>query len=231
MTDIEYDKNKDLPEGDGLADWRHAIHLSEYDSKSVIPEDAGRFQKDWLDEEHHRAYGRPWALGLYQMRFMREHGLKRTDRLLDFGCGAGRFGVRAIQYLDQHGYRGIDAHLRSLLAFARYEIPLHELDGKTPRLLYDRDLALGHFQDKFDVIFDFFSSTHLSPATQASFLRAASTHLKTGGRLFSVPGFAKDTDLAGCGVALVSEAEQRLPMLEGDGHEAVNHWQVLTKLR
>jgi len=230
MTDIEYDKDEGLPEGDAVADWRHVKQLRAHHAESVIPKDTGRFQKEWLDEKHHRAYGRPWALGLYQMRFMREHGLRRTDRLLDFGCGAGRFGVRAIQYLDQGGYRGVDAHLRSLLAFARYEIPLHELEGKAPRLLYDRDLALGHFQEAFDVIFDFFSSAHLDPPAQARFLRAASAHLKTDGRLFSVPGFAKDTDLAGCGVALVTETEQRLTMLEGHGHEAVNHWQILAKL-
>jgi SAM-dependent methyltransferase len=230
MTDIEYDKNKGLPEGGVVPDWRHVQHLRKYDAASGVPEDVGRSQKDWLDEKHHRAYGRPWALGLYQMQFMREHGLKRTDRLLDFGCGAGRFGVRAIRYLDQDCYRGVEAHLRSLLAFARYEIPLHELEDRAPRLLYDRDLALGHFQEEFDVIFDFFSSAHLPPAIQTRFLQATSAHLKTDGRLFSVPGFTKDTDLAECGVALVEEAEQRLPMLEGHGYEAVNHWQILKKV-
>ena len=195
-----------------------------------MPEDTGRFEKGWLDEEHHRAYGRPWALGMYQMQFMRQHGLKPSHRLLDFGCGSGRFGVRAIQYLDESGYRGIDAHLGSLLAFARYEIPLHGLEDKAPRLLYDRHLALDHFQETFDVVFDFFSSAHLESASQARFLRTAAAHLKTDGRLFSVPGFAKELDLTGCGMALVSEAKQDLPRLEGHGHEAVNHWQILAKL-
>lgn len=230
MTDIEYDKSKGLPEGETIPDWRHVKQLRTHDAESGIPEDAGRFQKDWLDETHHRAYGRPWALGLYQMQFMRNHGLKPSDRLLDFGCGAGRFGVRAIRYLDQAGYRGIDAHLLSLLAFARYELPLHELEDKAPRLLYDRELALGHFQETFDVVFDFFSSAHLDAATQTRFLQSASAQLKPGGRLFSVPGFAPETDLAGSGVALVEEVEQRLPMLEGHGYEAVNRWQILTKL-
>lgn len=230
MTDIEYDKSKGLPDGEAVPDWRHVKELRTHDAESVIPEGAGRFQKEWLDETHHRAYGRPWALGLYQMQFMRDHGLKRTDRLLDFGCGAGRFGVRAIRYLDQGGYRGVDAHLLSLLAFAGYELPLHELEEKAPRLLYDRDLSLGHFQEEFDVVFDFFSSAHLDPPTQTRFLQSASAHLKAGGRLFSVPGFAQDADLAGCGVALVEEADQPLAMLEGHGYEAVNHWQILTKL-
>ena len=230
MTDIEYDRNKGLPEGGTEPGWGRAKHFSAHDAESLMPEATGCFQKDWLDEVHHRAYGRPWALGLYQMQFMREHGLKPSHRLLDFGCGSGRFGIRAIQYLDEGGYRGIDGHLRSLLAFARYEIPLHELEGKVPRLLYDRDLTLGHFQETFDVVFDFFSSVHLAPATQAHFLRTASAHLKTGGRLFSVPGFAKDLELGGCGMALVSESDQDLPALKGHGHETVNHWQILAKL-
>ncbi|MEZ5922800.1 MAG: methyltransferase [Hyphomicrobiaceae bacterium] len=83
--------------------------------------------RTYLDEEHHRFYGRPWAVGRTYYDFLVEMGLKASDHVLDFGCGAGRLGIWLIQYLEAGHYVGTDHHWSAIEAFARYEVPLHDL--------------------------------------------------------------------------------------------------------
>ena len=143
---------------------------------------------DLLEEEHHRIYGSKWALGLDQKQFMISRGLLPNHHLLDIGCGAGRAGTQLIPYLDPGHYIGVDGHTSSLSAFERYEIPLHGLAARQPRLLlHNIEVSpLPLCDAHFDVVLAFSFFNHLSnPAIAA---RRIARVLKPGGTLFAAMG-------------------------------------------
>ena len=140
-----------------------------------------------LNESHHSSYGRPWIMGKFQLDFMKSIGLKPQHKVLDFGCGSGRFGTKAINYLESGGYCGLDSHLPSLLAFAKYEILLHELSDKCPRLFKDENYDFSHFEMKFDWIMDFFVSHHLGKNNYSKICKNAHDVLNSGGKYVMSP--------------------------------------------
>lgn len=95
-----------------------------YDQQAVQREvDAGR---------HREAIGGLWdALGELQLRFLKDQGLQPGHRLLDIGCGALRFGVKAVDYLEPGNYFGVDlseglidaGYLRELSESQRARLP------------------------------------------------------------------------------------------------------------
>ena len=116
-----------------------------------------------IREAHHHWYGQPWAAGRGVFDVLRASGLTPQHRVLDFGCGTLRAGVWAIAYLDPDRYFGIDAHWASLEAAALYEIPLHGLESKRPRLLYDNRFSVSHFGVRFDRILASSIFFHFTP--------------------------------------------------------------------
>lgn len=186
--------------------------------------------EEFLDETHHRAYGRPWCIGRDYFRFLRDIGLRPEHRVLDFGCGAGRLGVWLIGYLAPGHYFGIDADARSLLAFASYEIPLHDLADKRPRLLWDDSFAIGHFATRFDLVTDLFVTKHLGAAMARHAYAAIVAQLAPGGRIvLPHPPLLDTVELAGLGLRPVAVARRPLPLLAGTRYDAVaeDHWHVL----
>jgi hypothetical protein len=73
-------------------------------------------------------------------------------------------------------------------AAATYEVPLHRLEGKHPRLLWNEDLALSHFGTSFDWIVDHHGSRRIKPKNlrPVSYARFAEV-LTKGGRLLTTP--------------------------------------------
>jgi SAM-dependent methyltransferase len=172
----------------------------------------------FLKEAHHRQYGRPWGMGHYLFEFVRDAGLRPEHRLLDFGCGALRLGILAIPYLDAGNYFGVDSHLVSLEAAATYEVPVHRLEEKQPRLLWNDDFALTHFGMTFDYVVDVSSSSRVKePERLRRVFASFAEVLKPGGMLLTVPKPKVATDeLAGLGLELVrGEVIQPCPLFEG----------------
>ncbi len=137
----------------------------------------------FADETHHRFYGLPWCIGRDQMDFLVSRGLRPSHRVLDLGCGSLRTGIWLIPYLDNGNYFGVDAHLESLEAAVHYEIPLHRLEDKSPRLLLSSQFELSHFGVDFDWIVAFALLIHLDPQNQEKALRRMRSCLEPGGRV------------------------------------------------
>jgi SAM-dependent methyltransferase len=165
-----------------------------------------------LSERHHRWYADAWFLGRTRFDFLLGQGLEQGARVLDLGCGAGRLGIWLVGYLEPGRYFGVDAHLAGLVAFSAYEIPLHGLAGRRPRLLLDADFRFDHFGERFDVALDF-SVTRFLP--DESFRRAYTRlrpTLAPGARVF-VGGLAPErlAHLRAEGLELLAEASPERP--------------------
>jgi SAM-dependent methyltransferase len=187
--------------------------------------------EDFLDEPHHRYYGRPWLLGRHYFDQLRARGLKRRHRVLDLGCGAGRVGVWLAAWLDKRRYCGVDAHLRALTAFATYECMLHGLQSKQPRLLFSDGFEVEAFGERFDVVLDFYLSPHLSrDAALDAFARAAAV-CRPGARLFSLTPTLTAEDMAGAGFQLTESFEARYPLMGAMGEKGGDAWRIFTRRR
>ncbi len=154
-------------------------------SESWLPEvyrHNERVAPEFVTERHHRIYGVPWAAGREQFNYCLERGLKPDDYVLDLGCGALRTGIWLISYLNQGFYFGIDEHLPSLRAGAEYELLLHDLVAKKPRLLCDANFTIDHFDQTFDWILSFSVFIHLSSDQAYRAIDKISKALSSGGR-------------------------------------------------
>lgn len=179
----------------------------------------------FLQEAHHTQYGRPWILGRHVFDFLVESGLRPEHRLCDFGCGALRLGVWTIPYLDAGHYFGIDSHLESLEAAAAYEIPLHALEVKRPRLLWSQDFAFSHFGAQFDWVVDFSSSQKVDPPELPRLFGELVASLAPGGRFLTAPRLSAPLEsYAEWGLTLVREVEQDASTLRGHDCRSATTW-------
>ena len=144
-------------------------------------------ERDHTQERHHNYNGRPWCLGRDHIEYLVRRGLKPEHRFLDLGCGAMRTGVWVAKFLNPGCYFGIDAHLPALEAAASYEIPLHGLQEKKPRLFNNDQFDLGHFGVKFDFVFAFAVVNHLSDEMFDLAFRRIRENMQPTGRLVLSP--------------------------------------------
>lgn len=112
---------------------------------------------DVLKEEHHRHYGRDWAIGLDHFRLLVGLGLNDKSSLLDVGCGAMRTGIHVAKLVDK--YVGVDGHKESIDAAKFYEIPLNHLEGRNIELYCNDKFEVP--EQTFDFIFIFSVFIHL----------------------------------------------------------------------
>jgi SAM-dependent methyltransferase len=189
---------------------------------------------EFLSEEHHRYYGRPWVLGRYYFDRLLGCGLKASDRVLDLGCGAGRLGLWLIPHLDSGNYTGIDAHLRSLIAFSAYEAVLHDLASKKPKLYLVEDFALPRSSGPFDVMLDFFVTKHFpEPKALLAYERLA-PNLAPGAKVFMphAPRLGLEA-MSKLGFRLERTKEVHYPLLEGvaDNIADTDVWHIFSRER
>jgi SAM-dependent methyltransferase len=138
---------------------------------------------DFTHELHHHAYRKPWCLGRDQFDYLLSRGLQPEHRVLDFGCGAMRVGIWLVAYLNAGRYFGIDPHYKSLEAATQYEIPLHGLADKHPRLLCDEGYACEHFAESFDFVLAFSVFNWLGREETCHALEHVCSTLKPEGRV------------------------------------------------
>ncbi|MFN0193775.1 MAG: class I SAM-dependent methyltransferase [Aestuariivirga sp.] len=184
---------------------------------------------EFLREDHHRYYGRPWILGRYYFDKLLNCGLKPSDRVLDLGCGAGRLGLWLIPYLDSGNYTGIDAHLRSLVAFSVYESAMHALAAKSPKLRLDENFDLAEGDGPFDVLLDFFVTKHLTEAKARLAYGKMAQRLAAGARIYMphAPRLGIE-GMKELGFALDRTDTVHYPLLSGSAVADTDTWHIFT---
>lgn len=189
--------------------------------------------KRFLSEEHHRLYGRPWCIGRTYFDFLLSKGLRTSDNVLDFGCGSGRLAVWLVPFLDTRCYTGVDHHWEAILAFARYEVPLHGLAIKRPRIVLDGSLKPSALSQSFDVILDCFVSFHLQEADRHKLYSEFAASLGPDGRIFLPHQPTLEAKvLAELGLGIKSDHEVVSDFLAGHLPEkkSKDHWHIIARL-
>lgn len=122
--------------------------MNEYYNSHVLTE------QEINNEVHRHVVGGIFEYqGKLQLELCKKYGLLPHHKMLDFGCGCLRAGVKLLDYLNYGNYYGIDVNKGLLEAGLCYEIPKAGLDKK---ISYDNFLITDKFLvDFFNVNFDF----------------------------------------------------------------------------
>ena len=116
--------------------------------------------------------------GDLQLHFLIYEGLRRDSRLLDVGCGVGRFARKVVPFLEPHRYTGVDISAAAL----EHAFALSETEGwadKHPRFLLNGDLNI---EGAFEMLWAHSVMTHLPAQHIETLVCNAAKLLHTGGR-------------------------------------------------
>ena len=129
----------------------------------------------------------------FQFQFLLDQGLKKTDTLMDIGCGTLRGGIPLIDYLDAEHYYGMDVR-DNVLEEGRDEIKTAKLEDKKPNLI-----SFDHFSEvkldvKFNVMWAFSVLIHLEDDIAERCFEFVAKSLVPGGVFFANVNIAEEND-------------------------------------
>ena len=122
---------------DALLGLKSLDHLAYY--RSAMRSGAGRNPELAVGSGNREEWLRH---GQLQFDYLRRHGLRPSDRMLEIGCGNLRAGRLFIDYLDPGNYYGLDISPEILLDGQR-TLAEFGLQAKVPHLALVRDLTFG----------------------------------------------------------------------------------------
>jgi len=120
----------------------------------------------------------------FQIKFLRDMGLKHEDYLLEIGCGTLRGGVPLIQYLEKGHYYGVEVR-EAALNEGRKELREAGLEGKNPTLLLSADIAQLSINRTFDYLWAFSVLIHLNNEILNDTLDFVSKHMSEEGAFYA----------------------------------------------
>jgi len=120
----------------------------------------------------------------FQIRFLREMGMKPGHYLFEVGCGTLRGGVPLIQYLENCHYFGCEVREKALNA-GRKELREAGLEGKNPTLMLSPDISQLTVNRKFDYIWAFSVLIHMNDKILNDTLAFVSKHLSEEGVFYT----------------------------------------------
>ncbi len=131
--------------------WLRAKHRGDHVGyyRAVMRSDTSRNPEAAVGSQTHDRW---LVLGEMQFEYLREHGIKPSDRMLEIGCGNLRAGWRFISYLDPSNYYGIDIS-PDILVSAKETLVSYELQAKLPYLTIVKNLTFDFLPDEhFDIV-------------------------------------------------------------------------------
>jgi hypothetical protein len=137
--------------------------------------------------KHRAIVGGMWdEIGILQLEFLKNQGLRPSHTFIDIGSGSFRAGVRIVPYLDFDNYYAIDPNPSLLEAGYSREIEPAGLSRRFPCSNYavtDRfDISGFHRSFDFGIAQSVF--THLPITKLTECLAAVASHFRPGGELF-----------------------------------------------
>ncbi len=135
----------------------------------------------------HRLVGPPdlWRMKRdFQIKFLKDHGLKPEHYLMDIGCGTLRGGIPLIGYLKEGHYFGIEPR-KEVLDEGRKELKEAGLNCKSPTLLTTEQFTKGGILQKFDFIWAFSVLIHMTDEILNDTLGIVKNHLYDSGFFYA----------------------------------------------
>lgn len=120
----------------------------------------------------------------FQFQFLFDRGLKKTDKLMDIGCGTLRGGIPMIQYLDSGNYYGMDVR-DHILDEGREEIKAAKLVDKQPNLVSFNHFSEVNLDVQFNIMFAFSVLIHFEDKIAESCFEFVSRSLVKGGIFYA----------------------------------------------
>ncbi|HSB27716.1 MAG TPA: class I SAM-dependent methyltransferase, partial [Pyrinomonadaceae bacterium] len=116
------------------------------------------------------------AFGILEKQALIYHGLKKTDYLIDVGCGSGRLAKPLSEYLDGK-YLGIDV-VPELVNYARKLVPRSDWKFQVAS-----GLTIDEADGQADMVCFFSVLTHLLHEESFVYLKEARRVVKDGGKI------------------------------------------------
>ena len=116
----------------------------------------------------------------FQIKFVKDQGLKPQHKFIDIGCGTLRGGIPIIKHLDVGNYYGIDVR-ENVLKEGKKGLREEKIDNKKPTLIHFDDFAALNIDARFDMMFAFSVMIHLSDDIADKCLGFVSRHLSDSG--------------------------------------------------
>lgn len=157
--------------------------------RRIIESVKWRFNKIFWkkSQERHQLVGPSYLWKMkrdFQINFLQSHGLEKSKKLLDIGCGTLRGGIPLIKFLDTGNYYGIDVRAE-VLEEGRSELKKHKLEHKNPNLQSFSEFRELNIPISFDIIFAFSVLFHLEDHITKSCFEFVGKHIKEDGVFYA----------------------------------------------